>query len=102
MSRSAMLRERGNWFLTMKWSDRIAQGFSPGYDVARRALKVATEVGVSVIRSSIRRPSPNGRVPLSGHVVSDPTQGRKPWAILSDHFMVKTAPDATNDLDTTT
>jgi hypothetical protein len=34
-----MLRKRGNWFLTMKWSDRIAQGFSPGYDVARRALK---------------------------------------------------------------
>jgi hypothetical protein len=30
-------------FLTMKWSNRIAQGFSPGWTSRKTALKVATE-----------------------------------------------------------
>ena len=40
----ASLPRRGNWFLTMKWSKRIAQGFSPGLDRKKRALKVAPDV----------------------------------------------------------
>jgi hypothetical protein len=30
----------------MKWSERIAQGFSPGFGDAKSALKVAAEVRV--------------------------------------------------------
>jgi hypothetical protein len=41
----------------MKWSDRTAQGFSPGYDAARCGLKVATD-SVSVVHGLIRWPRP--------------------------------------------
>ena len=35
----------GRGFLTMKWSHRIAHGFSPGWTSQKTALKVATEWG---------------------------------------------------------
>jgi hypothetical protein len=36
----------GRGFLTVKWSHRIAQSFSPGWTSPKTALKVATEWGV--------------------------------------------------------
>ena len=33
-----------HWSVTMKWSDRIAQGFNPGWVEEKRALKVAPDV----------------------------------------------------------
>jgi hypothetical protein len=73
----------------MKWSERIAQGFSPGYDVARRALKVAAEVDVQVVfaRQSTDRTPTSGATFRARFSSSNP--GLKPWAILLDHFMVK-------------
>jgi hypothetical protein len=38
--------------LTMKWSDRIAQGFNPGLKEEKRALKVAPEVGPPLVDRS--------------------------------------------------
>ena len=56
----AVLRKQGNWFLSMKWSDRIAQGFNPGLGRKKRALKVAPDVWA---RPADRRPNnPNTRL----------------------------------------
>lgn len=73
----------------MKWSERIAQGFNPGLDVARRALKVATEVRVfRWFCPSIRRQARTSGATFRALCFAfDP--GLKPWAILSNHFMVK-------------
>jgi hypothetical protein len=86
----------------MKWSDRTAQGFNPGFDCKKRALKVAPDVWA---RPADRRPNnPNPR--LGRHFPPPPLYPRKlrrtggahlatsypgvnPWAILLDHFMVK-------------
>jgi hypothetical protein len=39
------LRRQGNWSVTMKWSDRIARGFNPGWGGEERAPPVRRSFG---------------------------------------------------------
>jgi hypothetical protein len=62
--------------LTMKWSHRIARGFSPGWTSPKTALKVATEWGpfiparpsqtLTPFKTSSLDSTPHIRSPLSG------------------------------------
>jgi hypothetical protein len=89
----------GGGFLTMKWSHRIAQGFSPGWTSPKTALKVATEWG-RLFQHDHPKLSHRSTHPaliqhhtFGRHFQGDfgvlPHPGLKPWAILLDHFMVK-------------
>src|ERR1700730_14769131 len=87
--------------LTMKWSNRIAQGFSPGWadtqdrpESGDRRRCVSSHVTSRSICHAINSIQPGFtchavRSPLSGRSYGLPHPGLKPWAILSDHFMVK-------------
>jgi hypothetical protein len=86
-------------FLTMKWSHRIAQGFSPGWTSPKTALKVATESGrlfqhdhPKLLHCS-KHPALIQHHTFGRHFQGDlgasPHPGLKPRAILLDHFMVK-------------
>jgi hypothetical protein len=96
------LRRGDDWSVTMKWSNRIVQGFNPEYDVARRALKVAIEARVFRLfaRRSPDHAQTSGATFRARFVPSH--RGLKPWAVLLDHFMVNTCRHSTNAFDTTT
>jgi hypothetical protein len=93
----------GSWsiLLTMKWSNRIAQGFSPGWSGPRIALKVAAEKDASFfphdqaskLSNHRYHPASICRQALGRHFQRDlqglPYPGLKPWADLLDHSMVK-------------
>ncbi len=94
-------------FLTMKWSNRIAQGFSPGWGKSEDRPESGDRVGpflparpsqtLTAFISSSLDSTTHIRSPLSGlswgvalpraKALGNP--GLKPWAILLDHFMVK-------------
>jgi hypothetical protein len=84
--------------LTMKWSHRIAQGFSPGWTSPKTALKWRPSKAVSssttIPNCSLVRniPALIQRHTFGRHFQGDlevlPHPGLKPWAILLDHFMV--------------
>jgi hypothetical protein len=77
----------------MKWFKRIAQGFSPGSHGAKHALKVASESRVSGVAMLIPRIALNLGGHYQGTSPRPPNPGLKPWAILLNHFMVKTCVD---------
>jgi hypothetical protein len=90
----------------MKWFKRIAQGFSPGSHGAKHALKVASESRVSGVAMLIPRIALNlgchfpavarqreAMADKQGTSPRPPNPGLKPWAILLNHFMVKTCVD---------
>ena len=74
----------------MKWFNKTAQGFSPGLTwFIRGALKAAPDVWPGQwINAATPLKALLGRrfQSVSG---STPNPGLKPWAVLSDHFMVK-------------
>jgi len=98
----------------MKWSNRIAQGFSPGTRRFGLRPERATELGrfcnvfrrgagkyfgqsfiafsvISPIRCrGLAQRNPSVGRPFRAFVVGT-HPGLKPWAVLSDHFMVMTA-----------
>jgi hypothetical protein len=87
----------------MKWSNRSAQGFSPGWSEPRIALKVATEWG-RLFQHDHPKLSHRSKQPalIQHHTFGRHFQGDlgvllhpglKPWADLLDHFMVKPGPD---------
>jgi hypothetical protein len=72
----------------MKWFNRTAQGFSPGNAGIRTRPERAAQW--RKLSPHLRNKPAHLSVALSGrsHHVRSPT-GLKPWAILSDHFVVK-------------
>jgi len=92
--------------LTMKWFERIAQGFNPGSASRVMCPESGTRRGTGLARryrTSLR--TPVGRhfssfVPVALQTMTDRqgvssitrNPGVKPWAVLCDHFMVKAFP----------
>jgi hypothetical protein len=95
---------------TMKWFNRIAQGFSPGKtdrgDRPERAADLGSNIGIRLFGVKKRvfvcpvsqHATGNGvdqdrllrtSVALAGRGVVGRLPGLKPWAILLDHFMFK-------------
>jgi hypothetical protein len=117
----APARDRSrNPFSTMKWFNRTAEVsagscreaaiyHSPGVrEIQTRALPVrhsfassseAGKVAPDVCETggvNTRFPERTPRSPLSGRFNASTNPGLKPWAILSDHFMVKNWPRSVN------
>src|SRR5258708_19297730 len=90
----------------MKWSNRIAHGFSPGWATPQHRPESGDRMcgvesrpdvtnGVRVCDGHAGRKGPT-RSPLSGRSSDLSTPGLKPWAILLDHFMVKNPQPSVN------
>ena len=89
--------------LTMKWFNRTAQGFQPWVRLRRRsALPVRQSFALSSeggkVAPEVRRGWWNQRGNIvnarfgrhfQGGLRASSNPGLKPWAILSDHFMVQ-------------
>jgi hypothetical protein len=85
----------------MKWSDRIARGFNPGWGGEERVLpvrrsfwgyrgkggKVAPDLWAWPADRCANNPDTHFGRHFQGALCD-----LKPWAILSDHFMVRTCP----------
>ena len=82
--------------LTMKWFKRTAQGFQPWVRWFRRcALKVAPEVRRALWNQNDNMLNARFGRHFQGAPCASRNSGLKPWAVLSDHFMVKIWVDKT-------
>jgi hypothetical protein len=77
--------------LTMKWFERIAQGFNPGLVGRSECPESGTRIWDWLVESTYESQKYACRTPLSGRISRRAYPGLKPWAVLSDHFMVKKA-----------
>ena len=72
----------------MKWSDRIAQGFDPGWGKEKRALKVAPDVWAWLADRRVNNPNTHFGRHFQGALCGI-TPRAEALAILSDHFIVR-------------
>jgi hypothetical protein len=80
-------------FLTMKWFDRTARGFSPGKrPMANRPARATDGCVVSakliVIGTNADVANKSIRLPFQGNSAYPRQPGPKPWAVFFNHFMV--------------
>ena len=73
----------------MKWSERTAQGFSPGLAEYRKCPESGTRGWELFVDSQREYQEPRVGRHLRGASLHFAYPGLKPWAVLSDHFMVK-------------
>ena len=65
----------GDWLLTMKWSDRTAQGFDPGLAGKEGALKVAPDVLARTVDLRVKNRGTRVGRHFQGEFLSHHTQG---------------------------
>jgi hypothetical protein len=72
--------------IAMKWLNRTAQAFRPGYGVVKNRPESGDRDGRVGLRTLNRQSRPH-RLPLSGHLSLPAYPGLKTWAVLLCHFM---------------
>jgi hypothetical protein len=76
----------------MKWFKKKAQGLNPGLVDEEEWPESGTRIWDWLAESKYEYQEHARRAPLSGHIQRGHAySGLKPWAVLSDHFMVKSS-----------